>query len=234
MISGGKRETTLPHSESNKLGSSGDSSHAQVAVATRQNSAGSDEDLAQLAAGGNTDAFDTLVFRYQDRVFNTLARICGSQDEAEDLAQETFLKAYRALNGFRQGSKFYTWLFRIAVNTALSRRRQDVRRKTKEGVRLDAPGSAGDDDKNLKEVIADRTGSDPVEQMDKEMIRQRVRDTLDKIDPDYRAILLLRDMEGLDYEAIAETLEISRAAVKSRLHRARLEMAKFLKDLQDL
>jgi RNA polymerase sigma-70 factor, ECF subfamily len=101
-------------------------------------------------------------------------------------------------------------------------------------VRLDAPGSSGDDDKNLKEVIADQTVNDPVEQMDKEMIRQRVRDALEKIDPDYKAILLLRDMEGLDYEAIAETLEISRAAVKSRLHRARLEMAKFLKDLQNL
>jgi len=181
--------------------------------------------------GGDSDAYAILVERYQGRVFNLLARMCGSQEEAEDLAQDTFMQAYRALSSFKLGSKFYTWLFRIAVNKGLSRRRQDGRRRTHEVARLDAP-AAGTDDQTLSAIVAERDPSDPARQLDKELIRQRVREGLNEIDPDYRAILVLRDMDGLDYDAIAETLDITRAAVKSRLHRARLEMARILKDLK--
>jgi RNA polymerase sigma-70 factor, ECF subfamily len=230
MNPGGKRESTLAPRESNNTGRGGESRQAQAVAEPPSTGRDSDEALAEQAAAGDSSAFDTLIVRYQDRVFNLLTRFCGTAEEAEDLAQESFLKAYRALSGFRQGSRFYTWLFRIAVNTALSRRRQDVRRKTKEAVRLDAP--SGDGESNLKDVIADPAGSDPVDQMDREMIRQRVRDGLEEIDEDYRNILLLRDMEGMDYDAIADTLSISRAAVKSRLHRARIEMARILKDLK--
>lgn len=192
-----------------------------------------DEELVVAAAGGDEAAFETLIARYQDRVYSTLARMNGMED-AEDLAQETFLKAYRALGTFRQGSKFYTWLFRIAVNTAFSRRRQDVRRKSNEGVRLDAPAHGGEDgERSVRDLIAERGDSDPSTGMDKELIRQRVREGLEQIDPDYRDILVLRDMNGLDYDAIAETLSLTCAAVKSRLHRARQEMARLLKDLAD-
>ena len=192
-----------------------------------------DEGLVLKAASGDGSAFEQLVLRYQDRVFNILMRMCGSADEAEDLAQETFLKAYRALNSFRQGSSFYTWLFRIAVNTSFSRRRQEGRRKSHEVMRLDAAGTDGEDgEKSLREVVADRSAeNDPTGNLEKEHIRQRVKEGLEQIDPDYRTILILRDMEGLDYDAIAETLSITRAAVKSRLHRARQEMARILKDL---
>ena len=195
--------------------------------------AGSDEDLVQSVLAGNSDAFDELVVRYQDRVFNTLARMCGSTQEAEDLAQETFLKAFRALASFRQGSKFYTWLFRIAVNTGFSRRRQEVRRKSREGARLDGgSGKSGDDDLSLEAVIPDRKDTDPAALMEQEQIRIRVRAGLEEIDEDYRSILVLRDVEGMDYETIAETLDITIAAVKSRLHRARQELARILKDLR--
>lgn len=194
----------------------------------------SDEDLVQSVLAGNSDAFDELVARYQDRVFNTLARMCGSTQEAEDLAQETFLKAFRALASFRQGSKFYTWLFRIAVNTGFSRRRQEVRRKSREGARLDGgAGKSGDDDVSLEAVIPDRKNTDPAALMDQEQIRIRVRGALQEIDEDYRSILVLRDIEGMDYETIAETLDITTAAVKSRLHRARQELARMLKDLRE-
>jgi RNA polymerase sigma-70 factor, ECF subfamily len=102
---------------------------------------GSDEDLVARALTSDGAAFEALVVRYQDRVFNLLLRMTGSENEAEDLAQETFLKAYRALATFRRGSKFYTWLFRIAVNTGYSRGRQVVRRQRVEGVSLDAPAA---------------------------------------------------------------------------------------------
>jgi RNA polymerase sigma-70 factor (ECF subfamily) len=190
-----------------------------------------DEELVRQAAAGRSEAFDELVARYQDRVFNVLARMSGSAQDAEDLAQETFLKAYRALGSFRQGSKFYTWLFRIAVNTGFSKRRQEGRRRSHEGVRLDG-GFENSDEGPLEAVVAERTDSDPAHHLEREQLRARVRDGLRQIDADYRNILVLRDIEGMDYDGIAETLDISTAAVKSRLHRARLEMARILKDLK--
>jgi RNA polymerase sigma-70 factor (ECF subfamily) len=194
--------------------------------------ADSDEDLVKQAIAGRSEAFDELVSRYQDRVFNVLTRMSGSAQDAEDLAQETFLKAYRALNSFRQGSKFYTWLFRIAVNTGFSRRRQEGRRKAHEGARLDAASGDDSDEHSLEAVAPERSDSDPVRRLEREQLRARVREGLQEIDPDYRTILVLRDIEGMDYDGIAETLDITTAAVKSRLHRARLEMARILKDLK--
>lgn len=229
MISDGKRESTVAQAESNRTGPGTQA----VAAMAQEAGAENDEDLARKAALGNTDAFDVLVLRYQDRVFNMLTRLCGSADEAEDLAQETFLKTYRALGTFRQGCKFYTWLFRIAVNTAYSRRRQVTRIKSHEGARLDAPAAGGSEEGNLGDVVAGNGDCDPAEQAERENVRQRVREGLEKIEPDYRSILLLRDMEGMDYDAIADALSITRAAVKSRLHRARKEMARILKDLRD-
>jgi RNA polymerase sigma-70 factor, ECF subfamily len=189
-----------------------------------------DEELVRRTLEGHSDAFDLLVQRYQDRIFNLLARMCASADEAEDLAQETFLQAYRALSSFKQGSKFYTWLFRIALNKGFSKRRQDVRRKRHEGARLDAGGE--NDDHSLGAIIPERKESDPASHLVTEWMRERVREELGSIDDDYRRILLLREIEGMDYDAIADTLTISKAAVKSRLHRARLELARLLRDVE--
>ena len=198
--------------------------------------AGEDEVLAVSAGQGDTAAFETLVQKYQDRVYNLLYRLSGSEMDAEDMAQETFMKAYRALGSFRQGSKFYTWLFRIAVNTGYSRGRQVARRRQHEGISLDAPSDGlGEDHRagaTLGNTVAAGDADGPGRQLEQEDLRTRVREGLEQLDPDHRAVLLLRDMDGMDYEAIAESLSISRAAVKSRLHRARLELAKVLKDLR--
>lgn len=201
------------------------------AVAPARLGSPDDETLAAKAAAGDDAAFETLVVRYQDRVFNLLYRMMGAEDEAEDLAQETFLKAYRALGSFRQGSKFYTWLFRIAVNTGYSRGRQVTRRRSVEGVSLDGAHGNGDEEQAVGRVAEAPEATRPDEEMARKDVRERVREGLAELEEDYRTVLLLRDMEGLDYSAIAETLSISRAAVKSRLHRARLELARILKDL---
>lgn len=191
-----------------------------------------DEKLTERAVAGDAGAFEALVLRYQDRIYNLLLRLTGSEADAEDLAQETFLKAYRGLSGFRRGSKFYTWLFRIAVNSGYSRGRQLVRRQRVEGASLDAgertdnPGSA------WSSSVAGRQEGDPAQQAEDEQLRERVQAGLARLEDGYRAVVLLRDVEGLDYQAIAETLEISRAAVKSRLHRARLDLARILRDLR--
>jgi len=168
--------------------------------------------------------------RYQDRVFGLLLRMCGSATEAEDLAQETFLKVYRSLSGFRHGSQFYTWLFRIAVNVAYTRRQQAQRRQKREGASLDSSQSG--EEAPARQVAAPAS-SRPEAELEKKRIQARVQAALLELKEEYRAIILLKDMDGLDYDRIAETLDITRAAVKSRLHRARQELAVLLKDLND-
>lgn len=206
------------------------------AAAGAAGSADQDEILAERAVAGDRNAFEALVVRYQDRVYSLLTRLCGSESEAEDLAQETFLKAYRALSGFRRGSKFYTWLFRIAVNTGYSRGRQLVRRQRLEVASLDAPvadpDGSGEGSAGWSATVTGPADEGPERAMEREWVRARVQQGLAQLEEDYRAVVLLRDMEGLDYAAIAETLDISRAAVKSRLHRARSELARILRDLR--
>ena len=192
-----------------------------------------DEELVRRCCGGAAGAFDLLVARYQQRLFNMLARFCGSPDEAEDLTQDAFLQAFRALATFKQGARFYTWLFRIALNNALSKRRQAVRRRQHgENLSLDAAPAGDGEGQGLAARVPAHHDSDPAGQLQREWVRQRVREELNEIDPDYRAVLLLWDVEGMDYETIAQTLAISQAAVKSRLHRARLELARALKDVK--
>ena len=193
-----------------------------------------DEQLVTQALEGNTEAFEILVQRYQDRMYNLLRRMSRSDSDAEDLTQETFLKAYRALTHFRRGSQFYTWLYRIAVNTALSRGRQTSRRNEVMGASLDAPVGHGPSDEGsaMGHTLADPDAIDPSAGLEQQQLRQRVQEGLQQLDPEYRSVILLRDMEGLEYEEIMETLELSRPALKSRLHRARAELARILKDLQ--
>lgn len=197
----------------------------------------SDEDLVELASQGNVDAFETLVGRYQDRVFNLLARMNGTEDGVEDLVQETFIRCWRALGTFRRGSRFYTWLYRIALNAGYTQRRDLSRRRKHEAGSLDAnvggQGSGGDDSNEaFGKLIPDTRESNPLQSIETDQVRQRVREGLDELDEDYRRILVLRDIDGMDYDTIADTLLISRAAVKSRLHRARKELAQVLKDLK--
>ena len=142
------------------------------------------------------------------------------------------MMAYSALEQVRQGSKFYTWLFRIAFNSGYSRGRQVTRRRAREGVSLDAASGNGEESGGLRETAVAPEDQAPDRKLEQEALRARVHEGLEALDADHRAVILLRDLEGLDYEAIAQTLDISRAAVKSRLHRARLELAKILKDLK--
>jgi RNA polymerase sigma-70 factor (ECF subfamily) len=187
--------------------------------------------LVQRAADGDAEAFDALVLRHQDRVFSLVCRLVGCPHEAEDVTQEAFLRAHRALGSFRQGAAFSTWLYRIAVNCCHSQGRKAKRRQQVEGVRLS--GNAQDDDQTPAHLEPVDDGALPHELLAKTEAQQRLHQELARLSEDYRTILLLRDFDGLDYAAIAEVLGISRAAVKSRLHRARVELASRLDDLKD-
>lgn len=171
-----------------------------------------DQCLVQAALGGDKQAFGCLVERYQDRVFNTLVRVLGSHDDARDVVQDAFVQAFVKLDTFRGDAKFYTWLYRIAMNLALSHRRR--RRPTES---LDA--------------TKDQLGAEPMTQQPtaaEELIeRERaavLQNALLKLNEEHRQILVLREMESCSYETISKILELPVGTVRSRLFRARLQL----------
>ncbi|HOX05668.1 MAG TPA: sigma-70 family RNA polymerase sigma factor [Planctomycetota bacterium] len=185
--------------------------------------------LLALARSGSSEAFDRLVELHQDRVYGLLLRLTGSAEDAEDLAQECFLRACRALDQFQGGSAFYTWLYRIALNLARSGHRSERRRRGREVPMAVLAGAAarqgdsGDDGDGGIEMAAIESGPDELAER-REMVR-KVQEALEDLSGDHREVVVLRDIEGLDYEEIADLVGVSREAVKSRLHRARGELA---------
>lgn len=176
-----------------------------------------DAELINRIRTGQTEAYGDLVRKYEDRVFNTCWRICGHLEDARDVTQEAFLKAYEGLSEFRRESGFYTWIFRIAVNLALTKRRDAARRRT---ISLDeAAGSLGIQARDLLRRASQKSdpGSDEVTEL-----HGRLVSAIHDLEPDYRAVVVLRDIEGMDYETIAGILDVPTGTVKSRLHRARV------------
>lgn len=179
-----------------------------------------DVELVERAKAGQPAAFAQLVQKYQDRVFNTCWRICGHHEDARDVTQEAFIKAYQNLHAFRQESAFYTWLFRVAVNLALSHRRSSARRRT---VSLDAVEHAsGTQADQLVRHVKAVTVDDPDGAERKAEAHALVAQALHALDDDHKIVVVLRDMEGFDYRQIGAMLDIPTGTVKSRLHRARM------------
>lgn len=171
-----------------------------------------DAELVEAALAGDGGAFGDLVERYQDRLFNTLVRVTGSREDAADAVQDAFVQAYQKLESFRGDSQFYTWLYRIAMNLALSRRRRrrptasvDVVKELAGGEPVDGGEGPGD------RMLADERA-------------EQVQTALADLGDQHRKILVLREMEGCSYETIAEILELPVGTVRSRLFRARLQL----------
>ncbi len=180
----------------------------------------SDADLVCGAQQGDSAAFAELVTRYQDRVYNTCYRMCHQHADAADLTQTTFLKAWEALATFKRGAGFYTWLFRIAINTALSERRQRRRRET---VQLDVGSGAG----NAGQPAA------PEAALAQRELQERIAWALAQVDDEFRAAVVLKDIEELDYQSIAEILDVPVGTVKSRIHRGRMMLRELLHDVRN-
>lgn len=180
-------------------------------------------DLIERCKHGQTAAYGELVSRYQDRVFNVCWRMCGNRADAEDLTQDTFVRALKAIDRFDGRAAFYTWLFRIAVNLVISEQRKKSRRRT---VSLDAAGRNRDGEPTGS-WAADRLVSgedDPDHRLLREEQRELVADALAALEEDHRCVVVLRDLESLDYHQIADILNLPIGTVKSRLHRARLAL----------
>jgi RNA polymerase sigma-70 factor, ECF subfamily len=168
---------------------------------------------------GDPTAFGGLVHRYQDRLFHVVFRLVGNVEDAQDVVQEAFLNAYQALEGFKGDSLFFTWLYRIAVNTAIS-----LKRKQKVAVRLDS----GRNGQLAIEPLDPSETSRPGHALEQAEQEQRVQQALLKLSAEHRAVLILKDMEGQKYETMAEVLQVPIGTIRSRLHRARLELRELL------
>jgi RNA polymerase sigma-70 factor (ECF subfamily) len=174
--------------------------------------------LVSLARQGDTGAFNGLAERYQRNIFRLAQNITQNREDAEDVLQETFLKAYEHLPEFHGDSKFYTWIVRIAVNEALMKLRK---RKWDKTVWLDEPVNTGEDTVAREIAVWE---DNPEQRYSKEELHDILEKAVNGLAPPYRTVFVLRDMEGLSTEETAEALELSVPAVKSRLLRARLQL----------
>jgi len=184
----------------------------------------SDETLAVEARKGSQEAFQELVERYERPLFGLIVRIVRRPETAEDLTQEAFLKAYRALARFDPGRKFSSWIFKIAHNTALD----SLRRDGHEPLSLDAPIG---DQEEAPEPPADPAAESPFERAAGRDLGRALEAAIRTLRPEYREVLLLRFVEELSYEEIAEVLSLPLGTVKIHIYRARRDLARAMSGL---
>jgi RNA polymerase sigma-70 factor, ECF subfamily len=185
-----------------------------------------DETLAARAAAGDKSAFEELVVRYQQRVYRLAHRLTGSDDDALDISQETFLQVFRHLSSFRGDARFGTWLYRIATNAALmtvrTRRRHPEESLESYLPQFDGTGRHVQTPEDLQ--VAGRVE----EMLDRERLARRAREAVSRLPESYRLPFVLRDLEDLSTSDVADILGIEPATVRQRVHRARLMLRGFL------
>lgn len=190
----------------------------------RMSEAQVDQLLVERVQNGDKKAFDLLISKYQHRIISLVTRYVSDQTEALDVAQEAFIKAYRAIDRFRGDSAFYTWLYRIAINTA--KNWLVARKRRPPASDIDAVDAEQYDiDSRLKEQ------GTPENEMMRDEIRRTVYDTIADLPDDLRTAIMLREMEGMSYEDIAVTMDCPIGTVRSRIFRAREAIDQKLKPL---
>jgi RNA polymerase sigma-70 factor (ECF subfamily) len=190
------------------------------------------EDLAEVrrlvaaSQRGDMEAFDSLVERYQERIYGLCYHLTSNHEEAADLAQDTFVKAWQALSSFKGDASFFTWVYRIAVNTTLnylkSRRRRTLH------VSLDDLDLNAENDPEVVALVSERT---PRRDLRLREIQERLNASLQKLSEEHRTVLVLHDIQGLAHDEIARTLGCNPGTVRSRLFYARQQMQAWLADL---
>ena len=168
-----------------------------------------DLEIIQMTLSEATEAFGELVEKYQGRIYNSIVQVFGQRD-AEDITQDAFVKAFRNLNSFRGNSSFYTWLYRIAFNTAVSHFRKQPSTKSIDELQEVIGGHLEDD------------GEGPDESMEKIERNQQIQRSLELLSEEHRTILILREVERMSYEMMANLFQVPVGTIRSRLHRARM------------
>ena len=189
----------------------------------------SDEALAARAVAGEAAAFEELVARYQDRVFRLACRLVGNDDDALDVTQEALLQIFLRLGSFRGDSRFGTWVYRVATNTALMHRRARARRPGESLERFlptfDGAGRHRGTPEELQ-VVAQAE-----ERLDRERLARHAMNAIERLPETYRVVFVLRDLEELTTDEVAETLRLKPATVRQRVHRARLMLRGYLSEI---
>ena len=180
-----------------------------------------EHELLVRAQTGDHEAFCLLVSQHQTRLFTSVYRVVGHLEDAQDVVQEAFLNAFLSLQQFKGDSRFFTWIYRIALNVAISHRRKAMSRLNARMRTIDDSGGS---------VVAQSSGEQAHAHMELQDDARKVYAALDLLSPDHRAVLVMKDMEDMRYEAMAEVLEIPVGTVRSRLHRARLELRNLLEN----
>ncbi len=181
-----------------------------------------DAQLISQALAGQTSAFGQLVQKYQDRLYNTVVHVAGNAEDAKDVVQEAFVQAFLKLESFQGASAFYTWLYRIAFNVAATHRRRRASVRTAEQAAI-ADGLTRGSEASMQ------AAEGPSDRLEREERCRQVRDAISRLAEEYRVVLVLREMEGYCYETIAEVLDLPVGTVRSRLHRARMQLREELK-----
>jgi RNA polymerase sigma-70 factor (ECF subfamily) len=171
-----------------------------------------DDHLIRQTLAGESSAFESLIEKYQNRLFHSMTQVLRNSTDAEDIVQDAFVKAFSKLNTFRGGSQFYTWLYRIAHNSAISQ------------IRKRKPTESLDHDAGVPAATLEGHGVSPSQRIEQQEQSQQLNDALGRLKEEQRRVLVLREMEGLDYDAIAEILDVPVGTVRSRLHRARTQL----------
>ena len=186
-----------------------------------------DQQLVERVQRGDKAAFDLLVVKYQRKIFRLLSRLIRDTAEIEDVAQEAFVKAYRALPNFRGDSAFYTWLYRIAINTAKNYLVSQGRRAPTSTQADVEDAETFDDGDHLRDL------NTPDSMLVTKQVAEAVNRAIDQLPEDLRTAIVLRELEGLSYEEIAESMQCPIGTVRSRIFRAREAIALELRPILD-
>ena len=190
-----------------------------------------DSVLVQRSQSGDTAAMERLILKYQNRIFNVVMKMCGNTDDAAELTQETFVKVIESIDKFKGRSSFYTWLFRIAVNLTLNYCQRNAKMATRS---LDAEEteSDGQTGQGLKEFLRDDSAIDPAVLAQRRELCDLAMQAMLRLEEPQRAVMVLRDIEGMNYTQIADVLNIELGTVRSRLSRARGHLRELLEAMQ--
>ena len=189
-----------------------------------------DSTLVRQAQTGDAPSMERLILKYQHRIYNVILKMCGNADDAAELAQETFVKVIESIEKFKGRSSFYTWLFRIAVNLTLNHCQRSARMATRslDAQDADLEGHAG---QLLKDLLSDERTVDPAALAQSHELCELAKRSLLKLEEPQRAVVVLRDIEGMDYAQIADVLNIELGTVRSRLSRARGNLRETLENM---
>ena len=186
-----------------------------------------DSVLVRQSQNGDTVAMERLILKYQNRIYNVILKMCGNQDDAAELTQETFVKVIESIDKFKGRSSFYTWLFRIAVNLTLNFCQRSARTATR-SLDADERTADGTAQQVLKDFLSDDGVADPALVAQNRELCAAAKKSLLQLDEPQRAVVVLRDIEGMSYAEIADVLNVELGTVRSRLSRARSRLREIL------